>query len=128
MTTNCSKIGVSIALRMVYHAWGMDYHDLIGLTTIPTLEERRKVMRLCLLYKIFNDICYFTPDTFTSSTSVSHHASHSMTLREPFCRTNGYKYSFGPFTINLWNNLDPTTVSAPTLACFKHQLYSLYNI
>ena len=116
------------ALRMVYHAWGMDYHDLIGLTTIPTLEERRRVMRLCLIYKILNNICYFSPDTFTSSTCISHHASHSMTLHEPFCRTNSYKYSFVPFTINLWNSLDPTSVYAATLPCFKHQLsYSLYN-
>ena len=56
------------ALRMVYHAWGMDYRGLIGLTTIPTLRERTRVMRLCLIYEILNDICYFSPDTFTSST------------------------------------------------------------
>ena len=74
--------GCIYALENVYKSllleWcimsGMDYHDLIGLTTIPTLEERRKVMRLCVLYKmsLLDNICYFTPDAFTSSTCVCH--------------------------------------------------------
>ena len=100
-----------LALRMIYHAWGMAYQELIGISSLPTLEERRVVMLLCLLYQIVT-VNGFNQNTLTPSTSLSRHLLHS----DSFCR---FKHSFVPFTINLWNNLDHTIVSAPTPSCFK---------
>jgi len=40
----------------------------------------------------------------------------------PFAHTNSYFYSFVPHTITLWNNLNPTTVTAPSLATFRNSL------
>ena len=33
--------------------------ELLGLLELPTLEERRVHMKLCLLYKIIHELCYF---------------------------------------------------------------------
>ena len=82
------------ALRMIYHAWGMAYQESIGISSLPTLEERRVVMRLCLLYQILNGYIYFNQNNFTPSTSLSHHLLHSMTLSHPFCRTSCFKCAF----------------------------------
>ena len=118
----------SIQKFALYHAWGMAYQELIGISSLPTLEERRVVMRLCLLYQILNGYIYFNQNTFTHSISLSHRLLHSMTLSHPFCRTNCFKYSFVPFTINLWNNLEHTIVSTPTPpSCFKYRLVHSCN-
>ena len=112
------------ALRMIYHAWSLDYENLLRISTLPTLEERRVFMKLCLLYQILNGLCYFNPRIFSPCTSIiRHHASHSLTLYEPFCHTTSFKYSFVPHTISLWNRLDSDTVSASTLFCFRNHLF-----
>ena len=42
------------ALRMVYGDWGASYDHLLSLSNLCTLEERRVVMRLSVLYQILN--------------------------------------------------------------------------
>ena len=49
--------------------------------------------------------CYFNQETFTTSTSLSHHAPHSLVLNRPFARTNSYFYSFVPQSIFYWIHL-----------------------
>ena len=113
----CTKVCTQNDLScMGYGLPGVNWH--LFLTNI------RVVMRLCLLYQILNGYIYFNQNTFTPSTSLSHHLLHSMTLSHPFCRK---KYSFVPFTINLWNNLEHTILSAPTPSCFKYRLVHSCN-
>ena len=84
------------ACRMATGLWDSSYQDLLELVDLPTLECRRLETRLCLLYKIIYKLCYFNPETFTVSTSLSHHAPHNLVLNCPFARTNSYFYSFVP--------------------------------
>ena len=90
---------------------------------------RRLEARLCLLYRIIHNLCYFDSSVFALSTFCSHRRFHPLFLKHahPFAHTNSYFYSFVPHTITLWNSLNTTTVTAPSLATFRNSLnYSLY--
>ena len=108
------------ACRMATRSWDSSYQDLLDLVDLPSLECRRLETRLCFLYKIIYKLCYDV--FFTPSTSVTHHALHNIVLNRPFARTNSYFYSFVPYTISLWNNLDSSFVCAPSVSAFKNNL------
>ena len=100
----------------------LDYASAMDFVDLPSLECRRLETRLCLLYKIIYKLCYFDDGIFTPSTSLTHHALHNIVLNCPFARTNSYFYSFVPYTISLWNNLDSSFVCAPSVSAFKNNL------
>ena len=99
------------------------YQDLLDLVDLPTLECRRLETRLCLLYKIIYNLCYFDEGVFTLRTSLSHHVPHNLVLNHPFARINSYFYSFVPHTTSYWNNLDSSIVCASSLRAFKNSLH-----
>ena len=115
------------ALHMATRSWDISYQDLLELVDLPTLEHRRLEARLCLLYRIIYNLCYFDSSVFALSTFCSHRRFHPLFLEHshPFAHTNSYFYSFVPHTITLWNSLNPTTVTAPSLATFRNSLNSL---
>jgi len=112
------------ALRMTTRSWDISYQDLLELVDLPTLEHRRLEARLCLLYRILHNLCYFDSSVFALNPSFNHRRSHPLSLMHshPFAHTNSYFYSFVPHTITLWNSLNPTTVTAPSLATFRNSL------
>ena len=112
------------ALRMVTQGWDMNYTDLLDKTGVLSLQSRREVARLCLLYKIVNCLCYFDLNVFSVRTGRSYH-SHSLSLIQPFSRTNSFFHSFVPFTISLWNSLDSSLCSETSFISFKRQLTHL---
>ena len=112
------------ALRMVTQGWDMNYTDLLDKTGVLSLQSRREVARLCLLYKIVNCLCYFDLNVFSVRTGHSYH-SHSLSLIQPFSRTNSFFHSFVPFTISLWNSLNSSLCSETSFISFKRQLTHL---
>ena len=98
------------------------YDDLLKDFKIPTHEKRRSDARLVILFKIIHKYCYFPGNIFNFITLPLHHNLHSLTLNPPFTRTNAFTYSFVPFTIKLWNQLDSTTVSASSVQSFEYLL------
>ena len=106
--------GQKFALRMVTKCWDPSYIDLLDKTGVLSLEKRREVARLCLLYKIVNCLCFFDLDVFSYCTSRSYH-SHPFSLHHPFSRTNSMYHSFVPASIRLWNSLDSTLCSEPSV-------------
>ncbi len=50
------------ACRLASHQWDASYQDLLQLYELPTLEERRLHLKLGLMFKIINNLCYY-PDT-----------------------------------------------------------------
>ena len=88
----------------------------LNLLQWPTLQEQRKIHKTTLLYKIKNNIINAPtadlqpnprkPDNYT----VPHSSVHS------------HLHSFFPSTIRLWNELPPTTKSAPSLISFSAAL------
>ena len=105
------------ALRMCCKNWDAGYQELLDLTTMPTLENRRLYLKLCSLYKIIYGHFYFPPNVFTAQPSRT--TLVSPLLNQPHACTNYYQSSFVPSTISVWNNLPHTALTAHTTQSFK---------
>ena len=116
------------ALRMVFGAWGASYHHLLFLSNQLTLEDKRLVMKLSVLYQILDGSWHFQPGIFLDDKSLRHHSLNERTLVEPFCRTNCFRYSFVPSSIALWNNLQDIIVSADSLQLYSIHVCTVHNV
>ena len=91
------------ALKVCTKTWNSSYDNLLSLTGLPRLSERRKQLKLCLLY-------HYTSHTNRSpllfrTLPVNVCNRHSFLLSRPTCHTEAYDYSFFPHSISLWNKL-----------------------
>ena len=74
------------ALKMCSHKWDNDYSSLLSTFNLPTLSTRHSISKLCLLYKITNNLLYFPSDIFIHK-PLSSYASHHfdpLTFTIPF--------------------------------------------
>ena len=110
------------ACRMATKSWDSSYEDLLDLVDLLHWSVR-DLKPGCLLYKIIHKLCYFDDGIFTPSTSLTHHAPHKLVLNCFFAYTNSYFYSFVPYTISFWNNLDSSLVCASSVSAFKGNLH-----
>ena len=110
------------ACRMATKRWDAGYDELLDLLNLPSLVYRRTHLKLCQLYKIIHDLCYFPDDIFTYQTNSTCRNVNSMSLLHPFAHTNAYYYSFVPHTITLWNPLSTNQVTSVSLSSFKCQI------
>lgn len=90
-----------------------------------TLEERRSKHKLCLFYKMSNNL---SPDYLNSLVPPSIETTTSYTLRDasniryPMARTQLYYKSFLPSSIRSWNELAPDIKDSSSIQSFKYQL------
>ena len=49
---------------MCLKQWDLGYQDLLDLSQLPTLENRRLYLKLCTLYKIIHGYFYFPSNVF----------------------------------------------------------------
>ena len=90
-----------------------------------TLEERRKKHKLCLFYKMSNNL---SPNYLSSLVPPSIETTTSYTLRDasniryPMVRTQLYYKSFLPSSIRSWNELAPVIRDSSSIQSFKYQL------
>jgi hypothetical protein len=86
-----------------------------------TLEDRRTIHNLTLMYKIRNKLLEVTMDG-----KLAHNPrktrGHNQKYHEPAARLDVYKNSFFPSTIKLWNKLPSLVAEAKTLGTFKSSL------
>ena len=93
--------------------------DMIAELNWNSLENRRKMARLNMLYKLANGhINVDTTDKLVPNLRLSRNIN-SQAFQIPSCRTTIRKESFYPRTIREWNALPESTVSAPSLESFK---------
>ena len=86
----------------------------------PTLERRRQVARLTLMYKcVTNQTAIDIPGYVHHQSSLKTRSSHPLKFipLEPSCDT--YKYSFWPRTITDWNSLPPDYSTLDSTSKFK---------
>ncbi len=84
-----------------------------------TLEKRRKVQRLTLLYKAVHGFIHIPlPGYLERPNRVDrgHHSHHFIQLGS---QTNQYQHSFSPRTVAAWNSLPPDIVAHLDAASFK---------
>ena len=105
------------------------YHNTSSVTEMihelqwPSLESRRKMQRLSMMYKIRhglvildNSECRLIPSAKRLRTG------HDQSYDIPYSRANYHQYSYVPRTIRDWNALPAQVVLAPSLNQFKGRL------
>ena len=115
------------ALKVISRQWDLSYEQLVSITDIPKLSERRLHLKLAQVFKIVHGLCYFPEDIFITQPSYSSRLARSDTLLCPFARTNYYFHSFVPSSIRAWNLLNEDQVTMQTLASFKSSISMPHN-
>ena len=116
------------ALRMSAKLWDHDYDQLLLLFGLPTLESRRKILKLCYLAGTLRGAIHCTHPPLQIREMDSRLRSYSSsTLVLPFTRTRSYQHSFFLHAMKLWNDLPPDTKSCPSLFTFKRHLKNIFT-
>ena len=113
------------ACKMITRKWDKGYDELLNMTNLPSLADRRLYLKLCSLYKIVHNLSYFPPNIIVPKVTRSY-TSTPFTLYQPFAHTNCFLNSFVPHCVSHWNSLPESVVSSPSLATFKHSLKQYY--
>ena len=81
-----------------------------------TLEERREMSRLSMLFKIQNGLVDLNPSDFYSKSDSRTRGCKFHQIRS---HTPAHKNSFFPRTLSQWNKLPPAITTAETLQSFR---------
>ena len=87
-----------------------------------TLQRKRKVNRLTMMYKIVNKHVAIPPNDHISSNTRNSRTvvcSHSAQLKVRSVEIENYRNSFFPKTIIEWNNLKKDLVDCQSVLSFK---------
>ena len=91
-----------------------------------TLAKRREYYKLCQLFKLVHTMSptYMTDICMVQRADHNHNYDlrNEGDLRDPYARTVGYRKSFNPSTIRLWNELSMLIRNSPSLSNLKYQL------
>ena len=104
--------------------WSGSYDELLRDSKLPTLKDRRLLLKLSYLFQVINRSFSFPNAPLTLRHTRSLRNSESQLLLErPFARTNAYMYSYFPHAISLWNNLPLSLHNCTSLLSFKQNLH-----
>lgn len=82
-----------------------------------SLAERRAKAKAVMMYKVQNDMISIPQTLFQQYSRHSRRSQAVFIL--PYCRTDGYKFSFVPTCIKIWNGLPPQVRDSRSLNSFK---------
>ena len=113
------------ACRVCSKNWHTDYQNLLDALHILTLEARRKVTRLCFMYKLVdsNSNLQLLPTSQRTCPYItcSTHPRQLENISGHFAQfMNSF---FFPKTITDWNILPSIIASCNSISTFKSQLY-----
>ena len=116
-------------VEMVQHRaarWAVNRHHntssvshMLNQLEWSTLEQRRRELTVCMMYKAFNDLVAIDPYQYLAPVRRQTRHSHPYSVIVPHCRTDQYKHSFFPRAAVLWNALPSSVVLAPSLESFR---------
>ena len=104
--------------KMITKHWDKGYDELLYMTNLPSLADRRLHLKLCSLYKIVHNMTYFPPDIVVPKVIPAHLSPCTSPLHIPIF----FFSSFVPHAVSHWNSLPESVVSSPSFATFKHSL------
>ena len=88
------------ACKLATSKWNSSYEELLDLTDLKPLQDRRLESKLGLLFKLVHNLCFFPDNSWSFRTnSRCNRNFNSLQLSRPFARTNAYMASFFPI---LW--------------------------
>ena len=82
------------------------------------LQHRRGQCKTIMMYRIVNDLIDIPAENYLTHSSTTTRG-HGTGFLVHYCFVNAYKSSFFPSTIQLWNSLPVSAVTAPSLDAFK---------
>ena len=113
------------ALRVCSKQWDASYSMLCSSLNLPTLAARRKQMKLSVMYKIVHGLACFpnvpisARDNPFNLRSLAPHTLSGFTAK-----TDSFKYSFFPHSVELWNLL-PSDVALANYNSFKNSILNI---
>ena len=96
--------------------------DMLSTIGWDTLEARRKVSRLCFLFKLYHDDSRHDTDNIIIRPDYIGRNDHPKKIRRIQSRLLSYHNSSFPKTIREWNQLDINLAAIETLSDFKAML------
>jgi hypothetical protein len=98
--------------------------DMLNCLGWETLQSRRQIARLTMLYKLRNDLasidsCVLQPITYSSTRSSAH------AYKIPTVKCDYFKYSFIPRTLQEWNKLPSQVALSESLKSFKGDISNM---
>ena len=124
---DCLERVQKFATKMCARNWSLPYEDRLKLLQLPSLMLRRKVAKLCFLYKILSNQAT-APFPLTPINHCHFTRSHDLCLRNSHARSNCFLNSFFNSTIRLWNRLPHAIVHADSTNIFKNAVFKFYNV
>ena len=94
---------------------------------IESLYNRRTLNRLLCLYKIKNNLLPEYPNNDIPHLPNLHNTRHHRSTWIP-TRTNKYKNSFFPHSVNAWNNLSNLIKASPSINIFKKRYTDFFRV
>ena len=102
---NNESVQYNTALAVTRAIEGTSREKLLEELGLETLKSRRWLEKLCCFYKIkINGISYYLAELIPSEFCL-YNTRNTRNIITYSCRTNAFKYSFFPWTINEWTNL-----------------------
>ena len=120
------KLLESVQKMALTENWSSSYEENLTTVSLTSLAQRRDHLSLCYFYKLVNNIFGFPEAPLISYTqNRTTRAGSKKLFVQPFAKTNYFKYSFFPRTINKWNNLPVSVQMSPSFYTFKRSTYTL---
>ena len=92
-----------LAAKICLKKWNLSYTTMLRELNLPTLQSRRHIMKLCVVYAILNDSMYFPSGIFVyRNSSISTRTNTPLCLQPVHCSTKYFMFSFVPHSILLW--------------------------
>ena len=101
------------------HSRESNVTDMLSAIGWDTLEARRKVSRLCFLFKLYHDDSRHDTENIILRPDYIGRNDHPKKIRRIQSRLLLYHNSFFPKTIREWNQLDINLAAIETLSYFK---------
>ena len=108
------------ALRVCTKNWSATYAELLKSTNVPSLSDRRKIAKLCHLYKPVYDLtdCQNAPGPVVQRPPSYSRRRNPIQLQRVTTHSSQFQSSFYPHTISLWNNLSLNNDSLISICSF----------
>ena len=84
-----------------------------------TFEQGCADSQLVLFYKIVHGLVDIPLPTYVIPLNRYSRTTHPLAFRQPYARTDYYKYSFFPLAVVQWNNLSAGTATLTNVDSFK---------
>ncbi len=118
------------ALKVCLKAWNnsVSYDSMLEMSGLRSLECRRKIARVCHLFKVIFELTHFPNNDIHPRVTTHHTRNLTKHSLDPIVsRTYLYKNSFVPATIELWNNvvMQVEMEECESLRTFKFQIFAV---